>query len=200
MTYPPCIVTSSGCSAREYRFQVEGFRPANQKTVAWVSPKGVTQHCGLFVSLGYGAIAPNPTYMAFCSIIVNNGIYLLMIEYKGILHASVVVADTERALSFYRDVLGLAVNPDRPEMKYGGAWLDIGPQQIHLLELPNPDPVTGRPEHVGRDRHTALGVNNVDALVKRLDEAGVAYTLSRSGRRALFCRDPDGNGLEFIES
>ena len=32
-----------------------------------------------------------------------------------------------------------------------------------------------------------------------LDSAGVDYSMSRSGRRALFCRDPDGNGLEFIE-
>jgi glyoxylase I family protein len=31
-----------------------------------------------------------------------------------------------------------------------------------------------------------------------LDGARIAYTLSRSGRAALFCRDPDGNALEFI--
>jgi extradiol dioxygenase family protein len=37
------------------------------------------------------------------------------------------------------------------------------------------------------------------ALMTRLDEAGVTYTLSQSGRRALFCRDPDSNALEFIE-
>jgi glyoxylase I family protein len=30
-------------------------------------------------------------------------------------------------------------------------------------------------------------------------EAGsVAFTRSKSGRAALFCRDPDGNALEFI--
>lgn len=28
---------------------------------------------------------------------------------------------------------------------------------------------------------------------------GIPYTRSRSGRTALFCRDPDGNALEFIE-
>jgi len=27
----------------------------------------------------------------------------------------------------------------------------------------------------------------------------VPYTLSRSGRRALFCRDPDGNAIELVE-
>jgi glyoxylase I family protein len=36
-------------------------------------------------------------------------------------------------------------------------------------------------------------------LCARLDVAGIPYTLSRSGRRAIFCRDPDGNALELIE-
>jgi len=35
-------------------------------------------------------------------------------------------------------------------------------------------------------------------LAGRLDAAGISYTPSRSGRAALFCRDPDGNALEFI--
>lgn len=117
----------------------------------------------------------------------------------GLHHVSVLVADTERALGFYRDLLGLSVSPDRPPMAYGGAWLMLGPQQIHLLELPSPDPVSGRPEHGGRDRHMALGVTDLDALATRLDAAGIPYSLSRSGRRALFCRDPDGNAVEFME-
>jgi glyoxylase I family protein len=115
-------------------------------------------------------------------------------------HVSVIVADTERALRFYRDTLGLDVDAARPDLGYPGAWLKIGDQQIHLLELPNPDPVTGRPVHGGRDRHVALTVRDLDALRARLDTAVVAYTLSRSGRRALFCRDPDGNGVEFVEA
>ena len=115
-------------------------------------------------------------------------------------HVSVIVADTERALSFYHDLLGLAVDPARPDLGYPGAWLSIGDQQIHLLELPNPDPVDGRPAHGGRDRHVALTIDDLDALAVRLDAAGIVYTRSRSGRRALFCRDLDGNAVEAIES
>ncbi len=117
----------------------------------------------------------------------------------GLHHVSVVVADTVRALAFYRDLLGI---PElaRPDLGYPGAWLGIGPQQIHLLELPNPDPVEGRPRHVGRDRHAAFHVDDVDGLAARLEQAGIIYTRSRSGRRALFCRDPDGNGIELIEA
>ncbi len=123
-----------------------------------------------------------------------------MIEYLGILHASVLVADTDRSLAFYRDVLGFAVLPERPALGYPGAWLAVGDQQIHLLELPNPDPVQDRPAHAGRDRHVAIAVASLAPLRSTLDRAGVPYTLSRSGRPALFCRDPDGNALEFVET
>jgi glyoxylase I family protein len=123
-----------------------------------------------------------------------------MSEFLAIQHVSVIVADAERALVFYRDVLGLPVAPQRPDLGYPGAWLTIGAQQIHLLELPNPDPVTGRPAHGGRDRHVALTLRDLDTLRRRLEAAGIPYTLSKSGRRALFCRDPDSNALEFIEA
>lgn len=32
---------------------------------------------------------------------------------------------------------------------------------IHLMELPNPDPMEGRPEHGGRDRHVCVGLKSV---------------------------------------
>jgi glyoxylase I family protein len=123
-----------------------------------------------------------------------------MSEFLAIQHVSMLVADAQQSLLFYRDVLGLAEDPQRPDLGYPGAWLTVGAQQIHLLELPNPDPVTGRPVHGGRDRHCALTLRDLDALRQRLEAAGIPYTLSKSGRRALFCRDPDNNALEFIEA
>jgi glyoxylase I family protein len=47
---------------------------------------------------------------------------------------------------------GLQVNPDRPHDKlpYRGAWLWIGPEMIHLMELPNPDP-TDKSQRPGCD-------------------------------------------------
>jgi glyoxylase I family protein len=121
-----------------------------------------------------------------------------MPEVTAIHHVSLIVADTARALAFYRDLLGLEPDPGRPDLGYPGAWLNVGGGQIHLLELPNPDPVEGRPRHGGRDRHLALTVRDLDALSARLEEAGVAVTRSRSGRPALFCRDPDANAIELI--
>ena len=123
-----------------------------------------------------------------------------MFEITRLHHVSLIVQDSEQALVFYRDLLGLAIVEDRPDLGYLGAWLDLGSgQQLHLLELENPDSVTGRPEHGGRDRHIAFHVKSLNLLVEMLDNNNIAYTMSQSGRAALFCRDPDGNALEFIE-
>jgi len=84
-------------------------------------------------------------------------------------------------------------------MGYDGVWYDVAPnQQIHLLLLPDPEAGLQRPAHGGRDRHVALSADDLANLISRLDQAVITYTLSSSGRRALFCRDPDGNALEFV--
>ena len=114
-------------------------------------------------------------------------------------HVSLVVADTAISVSFYQQVLDLPLCQDRPDLPFQGAWLQVGDQQIHLLEVPNPDPVDNRPEHGGRDRHLAMSVDDLSLIEQRLDASGIKYTRSRSGRPAIFCRDPDGNGLELIE-
>ena len=114
-------------------------------------------------------------------------------------HVSLLVADVERSLAFYCGPLGLSLDPARPDLGYPGAWLVAGSRQIHLMQLPNPDPVTDRPQHGGRDRHIALTVSDLDALIANLHAAAVPYTRSASGRRAVFCRDPDQNALELIE-
>ena len=117
----------------------------------------------------------------------------------GILHATFLTTDLTQSRAFYEGVLGLRPNPDRPTMSFEGVWYNVADkQQIHLMLLPNPEAGLERPAHGGRDRHVALAVSDIAKLIARLDQAGVSYTLSRSGRRAVFCRDPDGNALEFI--
>jgi glyoxylase I family protein len=43
-------------------------------------------------------------------------------------------------------------------------------------------------------------VSDLQQIMQRLESSNIDYTLSKSGRRALFCRDVDGNALELIES
>lgn len=117
----------------------------------------------------------------------------------GIHHATFLTADLDRSRAFYEGVLGLRPDPARPAMGFDGVWYHVAAsQQIHLMALPNPEAGLARPSHGGRDRHVALGVDDLDALRAKLDQASVAYTMSKSGRAALFCRDPDGNALEFV--
>lgn len=114
-------------------------------------------------------------------------------------HCSLIVADTAKALEFYRDILGLERDDSRPDLCYPGAWLQLANGQIHLLEVANPDPVENRPEHGGRDRHLALQVSDLTEIIQRLENVSITYSKSKSGRAALFCRDFDGNAIELVE-
>ena len=117
----------------------------------------------------------------------------------GILHVTFLTSDLPRSRAFYEGVLGLQPNPDRPNLGYDGVWYNVtANQQIHLMLLPDPEMGLVRPAHGGRDRHVALAISDFAKLIERLNQAGTNYTLSKSGRRALFCRDPDQNALEFI--
>lgn len=119
--------------------------------------------------------------------------------FSGILHTTFLTGDLPKARAFYEDVLGLQMDGTRPLMSFDGVWYDVAPgQQIHLMSLPNPEAGLMRPAHGGRDRHVAFAVSDLDAVIHKLEAAGVRYSLSLSGRRALFCRDPDDNALEFI--
>jgi glyoxylase I family protein len=113
-------------------------------------------------------------------------------------HTSMIVADVETSLKFYCGVLDL-LQVERPKLPYSGAWFQLGEQQLHLLELENPDPTIGRPDHGGRDRHVALNVTSIAPVQDALKRANIPFSMSKSGRQALFCRDPDGNAIEILE-
>jgi len=116
-----------------------------------------------------------------------------------LMHAGLLVSDLEAAALFYEGVLGLRREP-RPDLGFDGLFyaLDDG-RQIHLMRLPDPYQGCVSPGHGGRDRHLALGVDNLDEVKGKLEAAAIVYTMSRSGRAALFCRDPDGNAIELLQ-
>lgn len=120
-----------------------------------------------------------------------------MIKINQFMHAGLIVGDLQRSREFYEGLLGLKPNPKRPNFDFEGVWYDIGQNQIHLMVVPNPYAGVQRPAHGGRDNHLALAVDDVVPIKEALDAAGVSYSMSKSGRAALFCRDPDGNAIEF---
>ena len=108
-------------------------------------------------------------------------------------HVSINVEDVDAALSFYTDVLGLQVRSDRPDFGFGGAWLDAGGQQVHLIE--------GKAPHaVGQ--HFALLVDDLDGVVAELRQRGVdASDPSPVGSsRQAFVTDPSGNLVELHQA
>ena len=127
-----------------------------------------------------------------------------MIKVSRLLHATLLVTDLSQSVEFYEGLLGLIADDNRPDLGYPGKWYGLGAQQIHLMQLADPEKSNkiqiDRPEHAGRDRHIAVEVDSVEKLAKLLDSSGIDFTMSRSGRQALFCRDPDGNGLEFVQT
>jgi catechol 2,3-dioxygenase-like lactoylglutathione lyase family enzyme len=116
-----------------------------------------------------------------------------------LLHTSLLIADVARSEAFYRDLLGFSPL-ERAPLPYPGLWFGLTEgRQLHLLCLPGSELNGFADRPGGRDRHSAFGTRDLADLRMRLDVAGVPYTLSQSGRAALFCRDPDNNALEFIQ-
>lgn len=107
-------------------------------------------------------------------------------------HVSLNVTDVDEAVAFYTEVLGGSVRSDRPELGIGGAWLDLGATQVHLIEAPVP-PSLGQ--------HLALHLEQLDAAVAELRERGleVADPMVVGTDRQTFVEDPSGNLVELHE-
>ena len=115
-------------------------------------------------------------------------------------HVHLKVADLERAIGFYHDVLGLEVTQ---RMGHSAAFLGAGGYHHHIglntwESRGGPPPARGTTGlyHVAiryPDR-TSLG----DAL-RRLDRAGIRLdgAADHGVSEALYLRDPDGNGVEL---
>lgn len=132
------------------------------------------------------------------------------VKYGGLQHAALLVQNLERAVEFYTQVLGMRDETyQRPDLQTDGAVIAFGTSQIHLMELPALSSThrrselgdeSHRPELGESDRHLAVTVGDIGALTERLTAHGVAFsTASVLGSKAIFCRDPDMNELEFVE-
>ena len=122
-----------------------------------------------------------------------------MSKVLGLDHISIIVRDADASLRFYQNLLGLECLP-RPDLGFPGYWLDLqAGQTIHIMQLDNPNADTLRPEHGGRDYHFALRVESIDFFINILSEMEHDFSLSKSGRKALFARDLDNNAFELFE-
>jgi catechol 2,3-dioxygenase-like lactoylglutathione lyase family enzyme len=119
------------------------------------------------------------------------------VKARRILHHSVnVEGDLEAAEAFYTEVLGLEIEPSRPDIPgVGGRWLRVGGAEIHLVDAPVADaPIRST------DAHVCLAVDDIGAAIAELDGAGIAYERAAQGPVVqVFIADPVGNIIELQE-
>jgi glyoxylase I family protein len=118
------------------------------------------------------------------------GTNLCAVKPLGVHHVALNVTDVDEAITFYTKRLGLAVRSDRPELGVAGAWLDAANQQVHLVEAPPP---------ASAGQHFALWVENLDAVIAELRDAGVDVSdgFAVGPDRQAFLNDPAGNTIEL---
>ena len=139
-------------------------------------------------------------------------------------HTGITVSNLERALAFWRDVLGFELSHTahqtgemaREITGVAGAEIKLavvkapGGHKIELLEYLAPaEPkwhVGLRPCDVGFV-HVALVVDDLDAILRSINTsgwkaAGKPQTLQsgpNAGKRVVYVRDPDGTTIEFMQ-
>lgn len=102
----------------------------------------------------------------------------------------------EPTRAFYADLLGLP-EATRPWIDgVAGRWLAVGEGQLHLVDAPS---AGGGVDPVGP--HFCLGVEDVEAAVAELDEAGVPYVRGMQGEGVVqvWFQDPSGATVELQE-
>lgn len=143
---------------------------------------------------------------------------------RGVHHAGVTVANLDRSLAFYRDLLGLEVFAvaERTDETIGaicgypGARLKLGflgvpgdTARVELLEYlePNGEAVGGETHRPGSG-HVCFRVEDIDADFQRIAAAGFTprsaapVTITEgpnAGARAFYVRDPDGYTVELFQ-
>jgi predicted enzyme related to lactoylglutathione lyase len=129
-------------------------------------------------------------------------------------HCFVAVDDHDKALAFYRDVLGLQV---RSDVKFEGMrWVTVGPAtqpEVNIvLEPPAADPNASENDRQAANELLAKGLlrgvlfttEDLDALFERVSASGaevVQEPLDQPyGVRDCAFRDPAGNMLRFSQA
>ena len=129
-----------------------------------------------------------------------------MAKIRGLTELVIWVRDLEKALHFYRDVLGLAVMSP-PDFR-GAVFLQVGesagiPQQIVLVPLPKDAPGASA-ERTQRALHhlgLELAPQQFERERERLEGLGFEVRFGEHPflpLRGMYIDDPDGNEVELI--
>jgi catechol 2,3-dioxygenase-like lactoylglutathione lyase family enzyme len=113
---------------------------------------------------------------------------------------SIPVRDQEKALRFYRDVLGFEVTTDTP-FGEGQRWLELRApgQDIAIVLFTAP----GHESRIGTFQHVLFTAPDVQAAYEAMKAKGVVFTLAPKrepwGISAVF-QDVDGNSFSLASA
>ncbi len=122
-----------------------------------------------------------------------------MVKYTNFHHVSFATKNLAASRAFFGGVLGLE-EISRPAFTFPGAWYALGDRQLHIIE--NQQAAGAASARQSRSDHVALEVPDIAAVRKALESHGVSFeegTNQQLGMAQLFCRDPDGHVIEFIQ-
>lgn len=114
----------------------------------------------------------------------------------------IIVADQDRALAFYRDVLGFEVTADDGAGDF--RWLTVKPAggQTHIMIAKASPNLPEMGTRIGKWTGMVLDTDNIERDCERLRSMGVRITRpperQHFGIEAQFA-DPDGNTIELVE-
>ena len=126
-----------------------------------------------------------------------------MIKTKGLYHSGIAVNDLDRAIEFYRDVLGMDVaNVARDDLKgLGRADLRSGSSIVVLFQRPNPIERDALAEDGVTHQAFFVDGDDFDTAEERMRAAGVRIhevpVVERRSGRGFYFFDPDGNLLQL---
>ena len=115
-------------------------------------------------------------------------------------------SDADRALAFYRDVLGLTPDAGRPYIPdIPGYWMEVGGNaQIHLISAEGLSRLADGPGRDPAGPHVALAVPDIHEARLELKRLGVDYWslkgVTGPESEQLFMTDPFGNVIELHQA
>ncbi len=128
---------------------------------------------------------------------------------KSAIDLGIVVADSDKALAFYRDLLGFEHEGDIPMPIGGGGTmhrLNCGDTLIKLVSL-DTNPAAAVPGGIAGSlglRYFTMIIDNIEEMATACADAGVKIAVPvtevRPGVTILMVEDPDGNWVEFVQN
>ncbi|PUV26013.1 MULTISPECIES: SMU1112c/YaeR family gloxylase I-like metalloprotein [Sphingobacterium] len=120
-------------------------------------------------------------------------------------HIAIICRDYQRSKKFYTEVLGLEIWQEHYRVERDSYKLDLKLNDTYIIELfsfPNPPARPSFPEAAGL-RHLAFEVDNLDAEILKLEQAGITHEGVRidelTQKRFTFFTDPDQLPIELYE-